>query len=108
MKTPERSTAIARALAGEADGLPPHFAPDVAAIAEARAAKRASRRSEAALWLGFISMIGLCVAGWMRYGAPGNMEWLAPVVRIAASQPWLVSALAGLAIVQGLTFRRRV
>ena len=49
MKTPERSPAIARALAAEQDGLPKDFATQVARLAEAAAEARSSKWNEVAL-----------------------------------------------------------
>jgi hypothetical protein len=109
MRTPERSSAIARALAAEGDGLPKDFAAQVARLAEAEAERRSSRWSEVGLVIGFLAMIGTCVFGWSLFGAQalGGAEWLEPLARAASAQPLLVVGVAGLVIVQLLTFRRR-
>jgi hypothetical protein len=54
-------------------------------------------------------MIGVCVAGWKWFGTqePGGTEWLGPLVDALSYDPWLIIGVAGVAIVQGLTFRRR-
>jgi hypothetical protein len=109
MNTPRRSAAISRALASETDGLPEDFAARVAAIAEARATARAAAWNTVAMLASFAAMIGVCLAGWARFGEPelGSMEWLDPWIGAAASEPWLAVGLAGVALVQVLTFRRR-
>jgi len=100
MSDPVRSEAVARALAEEADGLPPDFAASVAALARARAARQ-SRGTDLALLGAFIAMLGVCVVGWFELGAP-DFAWR----DVAPS--WLVIGLAGVALVQLLTFRRRL
>jgi hypothetical protein len=110
MKTPERSAAIAKALASESDGLPADFAARVAAAAEEIAAARRSWWNEIALALAFVAMIGVCVVGWFGFAAQesGSVEWFEPLISAAMSQPLLIIGIAGIAIVQALTFRRRV
>ena len=106
----ERSAALKRALAEEADGLPADFAVRVAASAEAASELRRSKWSDAGLIAAFAVMLGVCVAGWFglvgsaELGGPGLFDLLAGA---AASQPWLVIAVAGFAIVQLSTFHRR-
>jgi hypothetical protein len=108
MKEPERSVAIANALAAEADGLPADFATQVVALAEAQRAPRWSW-NDLALGAAFIAMIGVCVAGWFQFGAreAGGVEWVRPIVGAAASNPWLIIGIASVGIVQVLIFRRR-
>jgi hypothetical protein len=109
MTTPARSAALARALASEADGLPLDFAENVAALAEAGSAARNMGWND--IWLvgAFAAMIGICVMGWLVFGEPssGGEEWLRSIVAALALHPWLVAGMAGVAIVQVLTFRRR-
>jgi hypothetical protein len=109
VNTPERSAAIARALASGSECLPEDFAARVAAVA---AAERASRWSwdDAALLVAFVAMIGGCVAGGFRFTALefGGIEWIGDVFRTLASNPWLAIGVAGVAIVQMLTYRRRL
>jgi hypothetical protein len=109
MNTPERSAAIKRALESEPVGLPRSFAAQIAALASTQRMRRWSW-SDAALLVAFAAMLGVCVAGWLPLGMleVGRAEWLAPLARLAASHPWLCIGVAGLAVVQGLTFRRRV
>ncbi len=108
MKPPERSAALAKALASET-GLPKDFAAQVAALAEAGGAGRHSTWHDVALLGAFVAMIGVCVAGWLWMGPqePVDADWLAPVLGVVASQPWLFIGVAGVATVQMLTFRRR-
>jgi hypothetical protein len=109
MRTPERSSAIARALAAEQDGLPKDFATQVARLAEAAAEARSSKRNEVALGLAFVAMIGVCVVGWLTLGASESVgsQWLASILRLAASQPLLTIGIAGVALIQVLIYRRR-
>jgi len=109
MRTPDRSAAIAKVLALQADGLPKDFPAQVAALAEARASARYLSLNDLALLGAFVLMIGVCVAGWLLFDSPepGGVEWFAPIVRAVTSQPWLVLGVAGVAVVQMLTFRRR-
>jgi hypothetical protein len=109
MKAPERSAAIAKALASEADGLPKDFAAQLAGLAETSRSARHSRWNDFALFGAFVAMIGVCVAGWFRFGPqePGSVEWWGPIVSEVASEPWLLTSIAGVVIVQVLTFRRR-
>lgn len=110
MSTPKRSAAIARALASEPDGLPRDFAAHVAALARADRA-RAWSWNDVALLVAFFAMLGVCVLGmgWLGFAASviGDANWLAPVVEIAASHPWLLAGAVGVVLVQMLTFRRR-
>ena len=109
MRTPERSGTLARALAAESGGLPEDFAARVAALAQASGTARHSTWSDVALLGAFVAMIGVCVAGWFTFGSrelPGA-EWVTRIVEVVTSQPWLVIGVAGVAIVQALTFRRR-
>lgn len=110
MKTPQRSVAIASALAAEADGLPKDFAAQVAARVETPGATRASRWNEVALVTAFVAMIAVCLAGWLGLAAPerGGLEWLEPLLSAVRSQPWLGIGVGGLAVVQLLTFGRRI
>ncbi|HEV7607978.1 MAG TPA: hypothetical protein VGO61_11605 [Steroidobacteraceae bacterium] len=109
MKTPERSAALARALMSETDGLPKDFAAQVAALAEAGGPAWHLSWNDVGLLGAFVTMIGVCVAGWVRFGAQeaGGEEWLGTIVGAMLSHPWLVIGIAGVAMVQGLTFRRR-
>jgi len=109
VKTPERSAALARALASEADGLPEDFAARVAALADAERTGWRFSRNDAGLLGAFAAMIGVCVTGWKWFGTqePGGAEWLGPLVDALSYDPWLIIGVAGVAIVQGLTFRRR-
>ena len=106
---PGRSAALARALAAEGEGLPEDFAARVAALAQAGGAARHSSWSDVALFGAFVAMIGVCVAGWSAFDSRGLLEVdrMEPMVTAMMSQPWLVTGLAGVAIVQALTFRRR-
>jgi hypothetical protein len=108
MKTLERSVAIAKALASEPDGLPEDFAAQVAALAAANEWRHLSW-TDGALLGAFVAMIGVCVAGWFWLGPQESdrTAWLEPVVGTVASQPWLFFGIAGVAVVQMLTFRRR-
>ena len=109
MRTPDRSAAIAKALALQTDELPKDFPARVAALAEARASPRYLSLNDVALLGAFVLMIGVCIGGWMLFDAPETqlLQWLAPIVRAMTSQPWLVLGVAGIAAVQMLTFRRR-
>jgi hypothetical protein len=108
VKTPERSAVIAKALTSESE-LPVDFAQHVAALAEARAAQRRATGNYLALSGAFVAMLAVCIAGWYSFepGALALGEWLDPLLRALAAQPWLVIGIAGFAVVQGLTFRRR-
>jgi hypothetical protein len=108
MNLPERSEAIARALAEDTTGLPADFAAQVAALAEAESAQRWTW-NDAALLVAFVAMIGVCVAGWFTFGAVeiGTIKWWEPIVSVAAAYPWLAVGVAGVVIVQVLNFRRR-
>ena len=109
MRTPERSAAIAKALAAQTPGLPANFPAQVAALAEARASANHVGLNDVALLGAFILMICVCVAGWFIFEPlePGGIEWVGPVVRGIVSEPWLAIGVAGVAVVQVLTFRRR-
>ena len=109
MRTPERSPAIARALAAEKDGLPEDFAAQVVRLAEAEAEARSSKWNEVALALAFVAMIGVCVVGWLALGSSESVggQWLAAILRLAASQPLLTIGITGVALIQVLTYRRR-
>ncbi len=110
MSEPKRSAALKRALAAEGEGLPEEFAVRVAVLAEAESAVR-SRWAEAAMIAAFVGMVGVCVAGWVRFvGAPviGGGDLLELAGRAMGSQPWLVIGVAGVVVVQLLTFGRRV
>jgi hypothetical protein len=106
---PERSPAIARALAEEADGLPADFAARVASRAEADRRARQSRWSDLALPAAFLTMLSLCAVGWSQFGNPEPLgfEWLNPLLDAAVSRPWLSVGIAGVAAVHLLAFRRR-
>lgn len=108
MKPLERSAAIAKALASESHGLPQDFASRVAELAAASARPRMSWH-EGAILGAFLVMIAVCLAGWFWLGGkePLGPEWLGPIVDVAMSQPWLLIGVAGIAIVQMLSFRRR-
>lgn len=110
MNTPERSVAVARALASEQDGLPGDFATQVAALAKADR-ERAWSWNDFALVAAFLAMLGLCVVGmgWLGFGTPvlSGTDWVAPVVEVAASHPWLIAGVVGVLVVQMLTMRRR-
>ena len=70
---------------------------------------RHSNWSDVALLGAFVAMIGVCVAGWFAFG-PRELpraEWLTSLAGAVASQPWLFIGVAGVAVVQALTFRRR-
>jgi hypothetical protein len=109
MKTPKRSETLARALASESPGLPEDFAARVAAQAEARERARASIWNSAGMIGAFAGMLAVCMFGWFQFGAPqmGGAEWLSPLLRALALQPWLVVGISGVAIVRTLTFTRR-
>ena len=109
MKTPVRSTILARALASDAAGLPANFAEQVAALAEAQAAD-SSNRTAAAMCGAFAAMLVVCVLGWLGFGKPetDGAAWLEPLLRTVAQQPWLVIGAAGIIIVHVLTLRRRI
>jgi hypothetical protein len=110
MSTPERSAAVARALAAEPNGLPGDFAVQVAALAQA---ERVSAWSwnDFALVAAFLAMLWVCVLGmgWLGFGTPvtGGSDWVAPVVDVAASHSWLLAGVVGVLVVQMLTLRRR-
>jgi hypothetical protein len=108
MNTPERSAAIARALASEADDLPEDFAVRVAALAEADE-RRSRAWNDLALLGAFVAMLGVCVAGWLTFAPQQrlNTEWLEPIAQVVASQPWLFIGVAGFVTVHLLSFRRR-
>jgi hypothetical protein len=109
MKDPERSAALARALAAQTDGLPKEFAKQVATLAEADGTSIHLSWNDVGLLGAFVVMIGVCVAGWLTFETQevGGAEWFGPVVGAMMSQPWLVIGVVGVAIVQLLTFRRR-
>jgi hypothetical protein len=109
MNTPERSAALAKALASQTAGLPGDFAKRVAAIAETRDAARRASWNYVALIGAFVAMLGICVAGWYFFvpQALTVAQWCDPLVRELAAQPWLVIGVVGIAVVQALTFRRR-
>ncbi len=109
MKNPERSAALARALAAQTDGLPKEFAKQVAALAEAESRSSPLSWNDVGLIGAFVAMIGVCVAGWVTFGAKesGSAEWFDPVVGAVTSQPWLVIGVVGVVFVQLMTFRRR-
>ena len=100
MNEPVRSAALKRALAEEGDALPPDFAARVAALARAPAARQ-SRGTVISLLGAFIAMLGVCVVGWFEWGTP-DLSWR------DAAPSWLVIGLVGVALVQLLTFRRRL
>ena len=108
MKTPERSAALAKALASDTNDLPEDFAARVAALAET-GKERSWSWNDFALTGAFFAMVGVCVAGWIGFGmpAPPFGDWLEPVGRMMTSQPWLIIASAGMALIQVLNFRRR-
>lgn len=108
MKNPERSAALARALDSQTDGLPHDFAKKVAALAEADAAAHSSW-NDVGLLGAFGAMVGICVTGWLRYGEQSSdgAQWLDTIVGALAPHPWLVFGIAGVTVVQLLTFRRR-
>jgi hypothetical protein len=106
---PKRSEALKRALAGEREGLPEDFAAHVAALAEAESAAR-SRWAELVMISAFVAMMGVCVAGWFVFVGPpaaGGEDLLQLAARVLGSQPWLVIGVAGVVVVQLLTFGRR-
>jgi hypothetical protein len=109
MKNPERSAALARALAEPTDGLPKGFAKQVAALAEVEGKSSPWTWNDVGLLGAFVAMIGACVAGWSTFGASelGSAEWFDPVIGTVTTQPWLVIGVVGVAIVQLMTFRRR-
>src|SRR5688500_815483 len=110
MNEPKRSAALKRVLAAEGDGLPQDFAAQVAVLAEVESAARA-RWAEAAMLGAFVAMLGVCVAGWVMFVGPsatGFGEFLTLVGRTTGSQPWLLTGVAGLGIIQLSTFFRRV
>jgi hypothetical protein len=108
VNTPERSAAIAKALDSQSE-LPGDFARRVALLAEARAAARHAVGNYATLLVAFAAMLGICVAGWYAFEprALAVGEWVGPTVRALAAQPWLLIGVAGFALIQALTFRRR-
>jgi hypothetical protein len=108
MSTPERSAALARVLASGAGGLPKDFATQVAALAEADRT-RLWNWDDLAMSGAFVAVIGVYVAGWFTFAPrePGGVEWLGPLIHAVASEPWMVTGLAGLGLVQMLAFRRR-
>jgi hypothetical protein len=110
MKTPGRSVAIARALASEADGLPEDFATQVAALAEAGGEARSRSWGDAALLAAFLVMVGICMAGWRIYGSPesGIGRDFSDMLVLAASQPLLMIGIAGVGLIQVLSYRGRV
>jgi hypothetical protein len=110
MNEPARSEALKRALGEEDDGLPEDFAGRVAALAEGDGAARNWGWTDVALVGAFAAMISVCVAGWFEFGAQelGGNGWFDLSVGDLALQPWLVTGVAGLTLVQLLTFRRRV
>jgi hypothetical protein len=111
MNTPERSTLLAEALRSEPVDLPQDFAGKVAELAEAGGvAPRPLRWTDVGLCGAFSAMMGICVAGWIVFGEQSSdgTEWLDSIVSALIPHPWLVTGLAGVAIVQVLTFRRRI
>jgi hypothetical protein len=110
MKTPGRSVAIARALASEADGLPEDFAAQVASLAEAGAEARSRSWGDAALLAAFLAMVGICMVGWRTYGSPesGIGRDFSDLLVMAASQPLLMIGIAGVGLIQVLSYRGRV
>jgi hypothetical protein len=109
MTTPARSAALARALDAEADGLPQGFARKVAVLAESGSVVRRAGWTDVWLLGAFAVTIGICVAGWLGFGEQptSGADWLASMGAALAPHPWLVAGIAGVAVVQGLTFRRR-
>jgi len=109
MKNPERSAALARALAAQTEDLPKDFAKQVASLAEAEDKSSPWSWNDVGLLGAFVAMIGVCVAGWFTFGASesGTAEWFDPVIGTVTTQPWLVIGVVGIAIVQLMTFRRR-
>jgi hypothetical protein len=109
MNTPKRSAVIARALASRPVELPENFAAQVAALAEGRARAKFLSWSDVALSGAFIVMLGLCMAGWSRLASQElvSAEWLGKFVSVLAAQPWLFVAVAGLVVIQALSFGRR-
>jgi hypothetical protein len=109
MSEPDRSAALSRALAEEDDGLSPEFAARVAALAEAETARPCFSWADVALLGAFVAMLAVCVGGWFAFGGrdmgSSNLAYLS--WRELMSQPWLITGIAGLALVQLLTFRRR-
>jgi hypothetical protein len=56
-------------------------------------------------------MLGVCVMGWLEFvGRPmlGGADLLEFVARAVESQPWLLIGVAGVGVVQLLTFARRI
>jgi len=109
MKTPKRSAALARALMAETVGLPKDFAAQVAALAEAGGTAWRFSWNDIGLLVAFATMIGICVAGWIRFGehSSSDIQWLGTIVGALTSRPWLIMQIAGVAFVQALMFRRR-
>jgi hypothetical protein len=110
MIEPGRSATLKRALAAEGDGLPENFAVQVAVLADTEDKGRRPMTSDAAMFGACIVMISACVAGWFEFvGTPeiGNAELFGLIGGVLASQPWLVIGMAGVAVVQMLTFLRR-
>src|SRR4030095_11690197 len=105
MKTPQRSAAIAHALASETDQLPKDFAAHVAALAEA-GEKRSWTWKDFALLGAFVAMLGVCVAGWFTFAPqePLSFRWLEPIAHVVAAQPWLFIGIAGFVLVHLLSF----
>ena len=103
------SEALRRALAEEGDGLPQDFAARVAAMATARAAAR-SRWVDVSMFGAFVAMLAVCVAGWFSFGPrEASVDgWLDLPLTDLAHAPWLVTGIVGVAVVQLLTFCRRV
>lgn len=108
MNRPERSAAIARALASESPGLPKDFAAHVATLAEKNDHPHL-RWTDGALLGAFVMMICACLTGWFWLGPQESLtsQWWRPLVDAAVSQPWSLFGVAGIAIVQALTFLRR-
>lgn len=109
MSTPERSKAIARALAGEPEVLPEDFAAQVAALAAANSRAYRWNGTDVALAGAFVTMVCVCVAGWFTFAPHGTVftEWLAPVVRDLASRPWLLIGAGCVILLEALTLVRR-
>jgi hypothetical protein len=108
MNIPQRSAALARALASETDDLPKDFAAQVAALAES-GDRRSWSWNDFALLGAFVAMLGVCVAGWLLLAPqePASVQWLDLPARVVTSQPWLFVGVAGFVIVHLLSFRRR-
>jgi len=109
MSQPERSAAIAKALGTQAVHLPEDFAAQVAALAEARARGKGVEWSAVVLSGAFFAMLWLCVAAGSRWAPQAwiNAEWATGLARVLASQPWLFVGVAGLVVIQTLSFGRR-